>query len=137
METQNFTHRLYIEEYDEEFVRQLINGKISGLQVTDESTEKVLVVVGSLEDLNKLAGLMYRNEHEIKAVFPDFLTVDDYNTDVARLQQSIRGFMAEQLCWFCTKYNGTSVDSYDAARAARQMLNTINGAYFDVAIEKK
>lgn len=136
MKTQNFKHRLFVNEYNEEFVRQLINNKIDGLFCTDESTEDVLVITGTLENLDKLAGLMYRGVDEIKAAFPDFLTADDYNRDMCKMQQRITGFLSDELCRFITKYSGTSVDNEISTRVASKMLNNIKDFYIDFAVSK-
>ena len=72
------THRLYKDEYNAELLYQLENDLIEGLMATDESTEKVLVIAGSLESLQKLASLMYENDaQKIKSVFPTFVTQED------------------------------------------------------------
>ena len=72
------THRLYKDEYNSELLYQLENDLIEGLMATDESTEKVLVIAGSLENLQKLASLMYENDaQKIKSVFPSFVTQED------------------------------------------------------------
>ena len=78
MNTQKMTHRLYKDEYNAEFLYQLEHDQIDGLMATDESTEKVLVICGTLEDLQKLSSLMYENDEEkIKSVFPSFITKED------------------------------------------------------------
>ena len=78
MNTQKMTHRLYKDEYNAEFLYQLEHDQIDGLMATDESTEKVLVICGTLEDLQKLSSLMYENdEQKIKSVFPSFITKAD------------------------------------------------------------
>ena len=72
------TYRLYKDEYNSELLYQLENDLIEGLMATDESTEKVLVISGTLEDLQKLASLMYENDaQKIKSVFPTFVTQED------------------------------------------------------------
>lgn len=72
------THRLYKDEYNEEFVYQIINNRIDGLIPTGEEGEKVIIVAGSEEHLQKLGGLMYAKPEQIKAVFPSFVTEKDY-----------------------------------------------------------
>ena len=54
MKTTIFSHRLYKDEFNEEFIHQLERGNIIGLYATDESSEKVLVIEGELETLQKL-----------------------------------------------------------------------------------
>ena len=72
------THRLYKDEYNTEFLYQLEHDQIDDLMATDESTEKVLVICGTLEDLQKLSSLMYENDDQkIKSVFPSFITKED------------------------------------------------------------
>ena len=78
MNTQKMTHRLYKDEYNAEFLYQLEHDQIDGLIATDESTEKVLVISGTLEDLQKLSSLMYENdEQKIKSAFPSYITKTD------------------------------------------------------------
>ena len=73
-----FTHRLYKNEYNAEFIYQLEKGNITGLLATDESSEKVLVVCGELETLQKLGEIMYvDNPEKIQEVFPSFVTKED------------------------------------------------------------
>ena len=131
MEAKNFKHRLYVNEYDSEFVRQLINNKIDGLFCTDESTNDVLVIVGTLENLDKLSGLMYRSAEEIKAVFPDFLTADDYNRDVCQMHEIVMGTIRNELAKLATKYNGTAVEFQTSAAVARKMAHDILNYYVD------
>lgn len=72
------THRLFKDEYNAELLYQLEHDLIDGLMATDESTEKVLVISGTLEDLQKLSSLMYENDaQKIKSVFPSFVTQED------------------------------------------------------------
>ena len=131
MEAQKFTHRLYINEYNEEFVRQLINNKIDGLFCTDESTNDVLVISGTLENLDKLAGLMYRGTEEIKAAPPDFLTVDDYNRDICELHKVVFGTIREQLLKVWNKYDGCGVEGEISCAVARKMLHDIQNFYVE------
>lgn len=70
-------HRAYKNEYNEEFLRQIINGRIKGLSATGEESENVIIIAGELDVLQKFAGLMYATPEEIKAVFPEFLTEKD------------------------------------------------------------
>ena len=137
MEQQTLKHRLYVNEYNEEFVRQLQNNKIDGLFCTDESTLDVLVIVGTLENLDKLAGLMYRSAEEIKAVFPDFLTAEDYNNDMCKMHEVVFGTIREQLLKMWNKYDGSSVDSEESCAVARKMLRTIQNFYIDNEIANK
>lgn len=72
------THRVYIDEYNKEFIHQLSNNNIEGLTATDESTNKVIVISGEMEDLQKVCSLMYvEDENKIKEVFPSFQTIED------------------------------------------------------------
>lgn len=73
-----FTHRLYKNEFNAEFIYQLEKGNITGLLATDESSEKVLVIEGEFETLQKLGEIMYVNDPEkIAEVFPGFITKED------------------------------------------------------------
>lgn len=73
-----FTHRLYKDEFNAEFIYQLEKGNITGLLATDESSEKVLVICGELDQLQKLGEIMYCDSHEkIQEVFPSFVTKED------------------------------------------------------------
>ena len=64
-----FSHRLYKDEFSKEFIYQLEHDQIDGLMATDESSEKVLVIVGELEILEKLGHIMYcEDEQKIKSI---------------------------------------------------------------------
>ena len=108
METKKFTHRLYINEYNEEFVKQLSWNKIDGLFCTDESTDKVLAVVGTAEDLRKLAGLMFADENEIKAAFPSFVTKDDAEADCIKVINECYDILRDNIARMLCKYEHTS-----------------------------
>lgn len=83
--TITMTHRLYKDEYNAEFLYQIEHGQIEGLMATDESSDKVLVIAGTLEDLQKLASLMYEdNAEKIQEVFPSFITREEQNREQVR-----------------------------------------------------
>lgn len=94
-----FTHRLYKDEYNAEFIYQLEKDNIVGLMATDESTEKVLVIAGELEQLQKLGEIMYCNdEKKIKSVFPSFVTkADQERREKEIFMQTFNG-LRDNLC---------------------------------------
>ena len=93
------THRLYKNEYNAELLYQLENDLIEGLMATDESTEKVLVVAGSLENLQKLASLMYENDaQKIKSVFPTFVTQEDQDKMAKEVFSKAYNELRDNLC---------------------------------------
>ena len=96
------TPRAYKNEYNEEFLRQIINGRINGLSATGEESEKVIILAGELDVLQKFAGLMYATPEQIKAVFPDFLTQKDVDTiwkkAYSRVYEELRQAMIEATC---------------------------------------
>lgn len=96
------THRAYKEEYNEEFLRQIINGRINGLTITGEESEKVIVIAGELENLQKFSGLMYAEPEKIKAVFPDFLTEEDvdaiWKKAYSQAYEALRQAIVEATC---------------------------------------
>ena len=93
------THRLYKDEYNAEFLYQLEHDLIDGLMATDESTEKVLVVCGTLEDLQKLSSLMYENDaQKIKSVFPSFVTKEDQERQEKEVFNKAYNELRDNLC---------------------------------------
>lgn len=113
METKTYTHRLYINEYNKELVKQISYNKIEGLYCTDESTDKVLCIEGTLENLNKLSSLMYCDDFaQIKSIFPSFLTQEDCDRDAKELRDEIKRIFASKMLAFGEKYDGTSFKSY-------------------------
>lgn len=97
------THRLYKDEYNSELLYQLENDLIEGLMATDESTEKVLVVAGSLENLQKLASLMYENDaQKIKSVFPSFVTQEDQERQQKDVFKQAYNELRDNLCKMIT-----------------------------------
>lgn len=108
METKKLTHRLYINEYNEEFVKQLSWNKIDGLFCTDESTDSVLAIVGTAEDLRKLAGLMFADADAIKAAFPSFMTADDAEADCIKVVNECYDFLRDNITRILGKYDHTS-----------------------------
>ena len=99
MNTQKMTHRLYKDEYNAEFLYQLEHDQIDGLMATDESTEKVLVICGTLEDLQKLSSLMYENdEQKIKSVFPSFITKEDQERAEKQTFNQVYNELRDNLC---------------------------------------
>lgn len=97
--TITMTHRLYKDEYNAEFLYQLEHGQIVGLIATDESSDKVLVIEGTLEDLQKLASLMYTDdEKKIKDVFPSFVTRHDFEVAQKDTFERLYNEMLNEMC---------------------------------------
>lgn len=107
MET-TFTHRLYKDEYNAELLYQIEHDFIFGLLATDESTEKVLVVAGSLENLLKLSSLMYENDaQKIKSVFPSFVTKEDQERREKEIFMETYNSLRDNLCRMIAISSGT------------------------------
>ena len=131
-----FSHRLYINEYNEEFVRQLSNNKIEGLYTTDESTNDVLVIEGTAENLRKLASLMYADTTAIKAEFPSFSIDKDFIRDVCEMRKRVFGVMREEIIKLWNKYDGCGVQREDTCAEAHEILHAIQDFYISHEIAK-
>ena len=126
-----FTHRLYKDEFNTEFIYQLEKGNITGLLATDESSEKVLVIVGELENLEKLGHIMYCDDQEkIKSVFPSFVTQDDLQRRTKELFIQTYEQLRNNLCRIITMSNTTTYGStkerdlmYEAFCKMDQIMN--------------
>lgn len=104
-----FTHRLYKDEFNAEFIYQLEKGNIIGLLATDESSEKVLVICGELEQLQKLGEIMYVNDPEkIAEVFPGFITKEDSDRRQKELFYQTFDQLRSNLCRIINMTNTTS-----------------------------
>jgi hypothetical protein len=104
MENTIFSHRLYKDEFNAEFVYQLEKGNIEGLTATDESSEKVLVIVGKLADLEKLGHIMYCNdEAKIKATFPSFVTEQEFKDEQREVAERLYNTMLTEMAKLATK----------------------------------
>jgi hypothetical protein len=104
MENKIFSHRLYKDEFNEEFIYQLEKGNIDGLMATDESSEKVLVIVGKLADLEKLGHIMYCDDQEkIKATFPSFITEQDFKDEQREVAERLYNMMLSEMARLATK----------------------------------
>lgn len=109
MKTTIFSHRLYKDEFNEEFIHQLERGNIIGLHATDESSEKVLVIEGELETLQKLGEIMYVNDPEkIAEVFPGFITKEDSDRRQKELFYQTFDQLRSNLCRIINMTNTTS-----------------------------
>lgn len=106
--TITMTHRLYKDEYNAEFLYQIEHGQIEGLMATDESSDKVLVIAGSLEDLQKLASLMYEdNAEKIQEVFPSFITREEQNNEQVRAFYAMYKELRDKMLQLYTKSGKT------------------------------
>lgn len=115
------THRVYTDEYNEKFIYQLSHNNIKGLFTTDESTEKVLVVSGELEDLEKLASLMYKDEQKCKEVFPSFLLESELENDCTAMLKNTLSMMQNELIKVINKYHNTAMACYSNKDYKRMM----------------
>lgn len=107
-----FTHRLYKDEFNAEFIYQLEKGNITGLLATDESSEKVLVVCGELETLQKLGEIMYvDNPEKIQEVFPSFVTKEDSDRRQKELFYQTYDQLRDNLCRSINMANSTRYDN--------------------------
>lgn len=103
-----FSHRLYKDEFSKEFIYQLEHDQIDGLMATDESSEKVLVIVGELEILEKLGHIMYcEDEQKIKSVFPSFITKEDLERSEKELFNKTFNALRDNLCKMVVLANKT------------------------------
>lgn len=94
-----FSHRLYKDEFSKEFIYQLEHGQIDGLMATDESSEKVLVIVGEFEILEKLGHIMYcEDEQKIKSVFPSFITKEEQEREEKQIFNQTYNNLRDNLC---------------------------------------
>ena len=106
--TITMTHRLYKDEYNAEFLYQIEHGQIEGLIATDESSDKVLVIAGTLEDLQKLASLMYENDAEkIQEVFPSFITRDEQNEEQVKAFYAMYNELRDKMLQLYSKSQNT------------------------------
>lgn len=107
-----FTHRLYKDEFNAEFIYQLEKGNITGLLATDESSEKVLVICGELETLQKLGEIMYVNDPEkIQEVFPSFVTKEDSDRRQKELFYQTYDQLRNNLCRIINMANTTRYEN--------------------------
>lgn len=111
---QTYTHRLFINEYNSDFVFQLSYNKIEGLYCTDESTDKMLVICGTLENLQKLAGLMFVDDlKKIQEVFPSFLLQEDADRDIEEAFKKIYNANREAILKLSLKYSERGLKVYN------------------------
>lgn len=132
------THRLYINEYNQELVYQLSHNAIDGYFCTDESTNNVLVISGEIEDLQKLSSLMYvEDEEKIKTILPGFITTNDVDKDIKAACDAVYDVFQKELLAVINKhYQKTNyclthdptwcllADTYD--KMCEQRLNRAN-----------
>ena len=114
------THRLYINEYNQELVYQLSHNSIPGYFCTDESTNDVLVISGELEDLQKLSSLMYvEDEAKIKTILPGFITKQETLEDIEKAYKKIHDVMQDEILKVVNKnfqktnYSLTGIEKWD------------------------
>lgn len=114
------THRLYKDEYNGEFLRQLVRNRIPGLVATGEESEKVMIVEGEVEDLRKLSSLMYANPTQIKAVFPDFVTEEEYKLNWDKAYSNAFEAVRKEIVHAC-RYSVTV--GYERTEAENELFN--------------
>lgn len=106
--TITMTHRLYKDEYNAEFLYQIEHGQIEGLIATDESLDKVLVIAGTLDNLQKLSSLMYENDAEkIQEVFPSFITRDEQNREQVKAFYAMYNELRDKMLQLYSKSQNT------------------------------
>ena len=119
--TITMTHRLYKDEYNAEFLYQIEHGQIEGLIATDESSDKVLVIAGTLEDLQKLASLMYENDAEkIQEVFPSFITREDQNREQVKAFYAMYNELRDKMLQL---YNKSEKTRYSDTKEMQMMYD--------------
>lgn len=102
------TYRLYKDEFSSEFVYQLENDRIEGLMATDESSEKVLVISGDVETLEKLGDIMFVNdEQKIKKVFPSYVTKEESDNYQKQIFDYMLSDLRNNLCRMTLFTKGT------------------------------
>lgn len=122
-----FTHRLYKDEFNAEFIYQLEKGNITGLLATDESSEKVLVICGELDQLQKLGEIMYCDSHEkIQEVFPSFVTKEDSDRRQKELFYQTFDQLRSNLCRIINMTNTTSYQDTKELNLMYEMLRQMN-----------
>lgn len=124
-----FSHRLYKDEFSKGFIYQLEKGQIEGLKATDESTEKVLVIVGELEILENLGHIMYcEDEQKIKSVFPSYITKEDYERQQKEFFSQMHTDLMRNLCEMIHLENMTNhknTEEYNLMYRIHFMMNDI------------
>lgn len=76
------TLRLYRNEYNSNFVRQIENNCIDGLTAVDGNND-VVFIQGDITLLEQLQGLMYTDdENTIQAVFPSFRPIAEIEANI-------------------------------------------------------
>ena len=119
--TITMTHRLYKDEYNAEFLYQIEHGQIEGLMATDESSDKVLVIEGTLEDLQKLASLMYEdNAEKIQEVFPSFITREEQNREQVRAFYAMYNELRDKMLQL---YNKSEKTRYSDTKEMQMMYD--------------
>ena len=122
-----FTHRVYKDEYNAEFIYQLEKGNITGLLATDESSEKVLVVCGELETLQKLGEIMYvDNPEKIQEVFPSFVTKEDSDRRQKELFYQTYDQLRDNLCRIINMANATRYENTKEYDLMYKMFREMN-----------
>lgn len=117
------TYRLYKDEFSSEFVYQLEHDQIEGLMATDESTEKVLVISGDVETLEKLGDIMFVNdEKKIKSVFPSFITKEDHEQTQKDFFSKMRTDLMNDLCKMINLSNKTHHKDTEEYKLMREMF---------------
>lgn len=118
-----FSHRLYKDEFSKEFIYQLEHDQIDGLMATDESSEKVLVIVGELEILEKLGHIMYcEDEQKIKSVFPSFITKEDLEQMQKEIFSKMRTDLMTNLCRMINLSNKTNHKDTEEFKLMREVF---------------
>ena len=117
------TYRLYKDEFSPEFVYQLEKDQIEGLMATDESSEKVLVISGDVETLEKLGDIMFVNdEQKIKQVFPSFITMEDHEKTQKEIFSKMRTDLVNNLCKMISLSNNTRHNDTEEFKLMREMF---------------
>lgn len=110
------THRVYKDEYSGAQIQYLRNSFV----VVDEST-RVLTISGEESDLDKVMSCMHTGEAEFKAVFPDFLTLEDRKNNTMDLAKDCFTVMQDTLLKMIDK-GLVSDPLFDTIHAAERAL---------------
>ena len=123
------TYRLYKDEFSSEFVYQLEKDLIEGLMATDESSEKVLVISGEVETLEKLGEIMFVNdEQKIKSVFPSFVTKEDQEKMQKEIFSKMHTDLMKNLCemiHISSRTHHKDTKEYDLLYEIHTMMNNL------------
>ena len=126
----NFELRVYRDEYNADFVKQIECGRIEGLTAVD-GNESVVFVRGTYEDLDKLMPLCFVFDPEmIQDVFPTYRTVAEIDEMIDAESELAFQEIQKHLCNMINAARDTNYKVRDNARfnalyEAWEVINTM------------